>query len=296
MRHFKMKFASTKFLRTLGPVALFSLVLGGPWTGELAAQKAAKKKTTTEPPTVFGTVRPAETRPEIAIPADHPLAPAIETARRGRAALRSVRDYTTTFSKRELLAGRVKSQSMEMKFREQPFSVYFNFRGGAEAGREALYVEGQNGNKLLVHEDGVKAIAGTIPFAPTHPTVMAENRYPITKVGISHMLETVIAQWEGETKYGEVDVKFYPDASLGNVSCIAYESTHPTPRREFRFHLTRLYFDKQTNYPIRVEQYDWPSGGAKEPPLVEEYTYSNLRVNVGLSDADFDRRNRSYRF
>jgi hypothetical protein len=34
----------------------------------------------------------------------------------------------------------------------------------------------------------------------------------------------------------------------------------------------------------------------EEAPLVEEYTYSNPRIEVQLGDADFDVRNQSYRF
>jgi hypothetical protein len=30
--------------------------------------------------------------------------------------------------------------------------------------------------------------------------------------------------------------------------------------------------------------------------LVEEYTYANLKLNVNLTDADFDVRNPQYRF
>jgi len=30
--------------------------------------------------------------------------------------------------------------------------------------------------------------------------------------------------------------------------------------------------------------------------LIEEYTFLNLRVNVGLSDTDFDRKNPTYNF
>ena len=38
--------------------------------------------------------------------------------------------------------------------------------------------------------------------------------------------------------------------------------------------------------------YDW-SG---KPQLLEEYTYLNLKLNNGFTDADFDVRNPNYQF
>ena len=35
---------------------------------------------------------------------------------------------------------------------------------------------------------------------------------------------------------------------------------------------------------------------AEEPPLVEEYTYANLKFNLGFTDADFDVNNPQYGF
>ena len=70
----------------------------------------------------------------------------------------------------------------------------------------------------------------------------------------------------------------------------------PTPRREFKFHMTRLYIDKKTDFPIRVEQYGFPPRPGTKPPLLEEYTYSNIKVNSGLADLDFDIRNPKYNY
>ena len=44
------------------------------------------------------------------------------------------------------------------------------------------------------------------------------------------------------------------------------------------------------------ELYGWPTQAGGQPPLVEEYTYRDVRVNVGLTDADFDPENPNYNF
>ncbi len=229
------------------------------------------------------------------IPEDHPLFEALNMAYESREALKEIVDYTAVFAKRELLGNRMTTQVMDMKFRDKPFSVYFKFKG-AEAGREVIFVAGRNRGNLLVHEVGVAALAGTISLAPTAPEVMKNTRYPITQAGVSNLLETVVAQWEAEARFGEIDVQFFRNAKLGDIPCIAIQSSHPTPRREFKFHMTRLYVDKESRIPVRVEQFGFPRREGERAPLVEEYSYTNIRVNTGLTDRDFDTRNPDYGF
>ena len=38
---------------------------------------------------------------------------------------------------------------------------------------------------------------------------------------------------------------------------------------------------------IQLTVHDWPEKEGTDLPLIEEYTYMNLRVNVGLSDTEF---------
>ena len=45
-----------------------------------------------------------------------------------------------------------------------------------------------------------------------------------------------------------------------------------------------------------AERYGWPRRQGEKAPLVEEYTYSNIKTNVGLTNADFDTSNRNYGF
>ncbi len=256
-----------------------------------AAPKAKRKKQSDAP-----TATASDPTASSEAPANHPLAPALDLARESRAALKAVRDYTATFIKRELVGRRMIEQSMNMKCRAQPFSVYFDYQG-AEQGREVLFVEGEYRGKLLVHDPkGLSALAGTVQLAPNSPEAMRENRYPISKVGIANLIETIAAQWESETQFAEIEVKLYPNAKLGDVACQAIQSSHPQPRQQFRFHMTRLYLDKVTNLPVRVEQFDWPKAPGGPPVLVEEYTYRDLRLNVGLTDEDFSPQNRKYRF
>jgi outer membrane lipoprotein-sorting protein len=231
--------------------------------------------------------------------ARHPLQEVMEFAAESRTALQDVKDYTAVFTKTELVGNRMVKQVMDMKFREKPFSVYFRFRSPQEQGREVIYVDGANNGHLLAHGSGIEAIAGTMSLRLNDRKVMEENRYPITKVGISNLLETAYQIWETEQKTAapqDVEVKFFPNAKLGDILCQAVQITHKRPHRELRYSLSRVYFDKETKLPVRAERYGWPSRQGEKAPLVEEYTYSNLRTNVGLKNGDFDPRNPNYGF
>lgn len=229
-------------------------------------------------------------------PGEHPLLPAIRLAQQSLQALQSVKDYEATFTKREWVSQQFVSQRMTLKFREQPFSVYMKF-GEPNAGREILFVAGQNQNQLLAREaSGLASLVGTVSLPLNDSKVTAENRHPITEMGMRRLVELMIERWQNEAQYGEIEVNFYPNAKMGNVACEAIEVSHPTPRKQFPFHVTRLYLDKATRYPVRVENFGFPRNSNEPPPLIEEYTYTDVRVNLGFTDADFDRRNRNYSF
>ena len=70
---------------------------------------------------------------------------------------------------------------------------------------------------------------------------------------------------------------------------------HAKPRRNFTFHIGRVFIDDKLYIPIRYECYDWPKGDNK-PPLMEEYTYLDIKLHAGVSDTDFDVQNPAYGF
>lgn len=228
-------------------------------------------------------------------PEEHPLVPALGHARLCLEKAEEIPAYEVTFAKREVVGRTMISQQVRMKVRHKPFSVYMYFEKPSE-GREVIYVDGLNENNLLVHESGLKSLIGTLKLSPTGSEVMAENRYPVTKAGIANMVRAVIDQWEQETQFGETDVNYYKDAKVGTYTCRMIESTHPQPRRQFKFHRTRLWIDNASGLAVRVQQAGFPSAGGADPPILEDYTFSGIRTDVRLTDRDFDTRNPNYRF
>jgi len=227
---------------------------------------------------------------------EHPLIPALQLLHQSDQVVQQIHDYEATLIKQELINGQMTSQRIRMRLKEKPFSLYLQYEE-PHAGREVLFVLGQNDNQMLVHDAaGITSLVGTISLAVDSPQAMAENRHLITDLGMKKMLELLIAQWELESKYGECDVKYYPGAKMGNAECEVIECAHPRPRKQFPFHMTRIFLEKKSRLPIRVENYGFPAQAGQLAPLIEEYTYVNVKTNLGLTATDFDRRNQRYSF
>lgn len=225
--------------------------------------------------------------------AKHTLDPAIQVAQSSLKSISEVKDYQAFFNKRELVGNKMIVHSMLIKMRHDPFSVYLRF-SGEEDGREVIYVDGQNDGELLVHETGITSLVGTVSVNPTGSRALSESRYPITRIGMKNLVGSVLEQWKSDRQFDDVELKYFPKAKLGQVECKVIQTSHPTPRNGAQFQMTRLFIDRESNLPVRIEQYAFPSQPGGKPMLVEEYTYSGIRTDIGLKDIDFDTRNPAY--
>jgi len=209
--------------------------------------------------------------------------------------LNNVDGYEAVFVKKERFGRKLAECAMQMKVRHNPFSVYLLF-GKPHEGREVIYIDGQNNGQMMVHETGLKSIVGTINLDPNSDRAMNENHHPVTSIGMKKMVVKLIEQWEENASLPDAEVKYYPNATIGDVPCKVVEVKNPRPVRGAAFHLTRLYIHDETNFPIRVQQFSFPKKTNTEPQLYEEYTYMNVKTNVELKDIDFDVKNPQYNF
>lgn len=222
---------------------------------------------------------------------------AIDYASTSREKLDAVKDYTAVFTKSERVGDHVIDQSMDIKCRHEPFSVYLHFRAGKEEGREVLYVKGAHNDCLVVHEQGLLgSLAGTQNVKLDDSTVKAENRYPITEIGIAKIIDKSLSIWQAEQKAGgKARVHFTTNTKVNSTTCDIIEVEHSKAAKS-EFGRSRVFFDCETRLPVRVERYSWPEKTGGKTELVEMYDYKDLKVNVGLTDSDFDAKNPKYAF
>jgi hypothetical protein len=224
-------------------------------------------------------------------PGEHPLAPALRVCKASLEEIdRNVRDYSCTLVKRERVDGELtEHQHIFLKVRHEPFSVYMNFLKPFQ-GREVVYVDGQNNNKLIVLEAGWKRVAGKLPLDPNGARAMNGQKHPITKVGIRNLTAELIRSMEADTKYAECEVTT-KDEKIGDRPATMVQVIHPIPRQNFDTHISRVFFDNELGIPIHYDSYLWPRQPGGQPPLEASFTYTNLKVNNGFTARDFDAYN-----
>ncbi|MFO7907258.1 MAG: DUF1571 domain-containing protein [Planctomycetota bacterium] len=243
----------------------------------------------------------------------HPLDPALALAQDGLQNIReNVRDYSATLVKRERIDGTIQDyEYMFTKIRNEkvvdervvtPFSVYLYFLKPEKLhGREVLYVSGENDGKMIAHEppNSLKGKFGSIWLKPDGALAMRGNRYPISEIGLETLVRRLIEKGNRDKRNGspeECVVEFRQSAKINGCKCTLLRVTHPYPRDYYDFHVAEIFIDDARNVPLRYAAYQWPTRPNGAPELIEEYTYLNLKLNVGFTDEDFDYTNPSYNF
>ena len=247
-------------------------------------------------------------------------------------AIAKVDDYRGTMIKRELFGDELVEETFEFKF-ARPLKVYVKYIE-PHAGREGIYVRGSNDNKLRVHKGSFPDI--TVSVRPFGRAGMRGLHHPITSFGLERMLRissynirkairigvTTLEVSDGGVVHGEptwrIDIKcelggYYVNVGRSEnlwglakrVGQDMYVILHhndgidsPTDVRPGqsvfvpRHYGSRgeYFFSKRTFMMIKASTWD------QRGRLYESYEFTELELNPGLTDQDFDPRNKDYGF
>jgi hypothetical protein len=118
-----------------------------------------------------------------------------------------------------------------------------------------------------------------------------ESNYPITHVGFDKFVERLVQIVNQDMKRDpqgkNTQVSYFRNAKVAKRNCTQIRVEHPEQKQDMEFHIATLFVDDELNVPVRLVTYGWPEVDGDKPPLNEEYTYVDLKLNVGLTDADF---------
>jgi len=199
-----------------------------------------------------------------------------------------VRDYSAVFSKKE----RVKEvlqpeEAVLLKFRK-PFQVYMKWIGGPL--KEAIYGDGENGNKVIAHCDGVGA-GLTWALDPKGSILMADNRHPITDIGFGFILNMMRVNIPVAVKHAEIQIIRMVDDTFAGRPATVVEAKF-TPQEGRKYYAARMvcHIDKEYLLPVGIACYD------ENDALMEQYGYKDVKINAGLTEDDFSKKNADYKF
>ena len=289
-------------LAVLGPGAQ-AQVVQAPHPGAVQAgtAHAGTAATTLAAATPVEALRPTVAVPRLAVP--HPLERVLTFAREEQAYLqRTVRDFTCRVTKRERIDGELQDyRYIDRWVREErpaggqgarPPSVLLDFLGPSDVqGRRVLFVAGRNDDRLLVRKGGRRFGYVVTDVDPASPIVKRESLMPITEIGFSQVLERTIRALQqdvaADPRGDNTIVEHITTATINGRPCQMLRITHPRRRDGLQFFSASMSIDSALHVPVRFDVYDWPDTPDHDPPLVSEFTYTNVTLNAGLDDATF---------
>jgi len=211
--------------------------------------------------------------------------------REAEAAYDRVTSYTAVFHKQQRVAGELlRKETILLKCRRTPFSLYMKWIEKPYKGSELLYVAGWNEDRARAHRGGILRFV-TFNLDPRHPGLMSDNLRPVTSTGIGYLLESVATNIRKAIKAGELAfAELGAETVYGRKTRILQAVFPKDKARDYDGHRFVINQDLESRIPMRIRVYD------RDGQLVENYGYENLVLNAPLADADFDPKNPAYRF
>lgn len=206
---------------------------------------------------------------------------------------RSVRDYTCTFTKQELIGSQLSSeQVMRAMFRQKPFSVRLEWTRNADKCARVLYVADrwiEQGQQMAVVEPG--AIARLfVPYvmrAIHGPEAEKSSRRTIDQFGVRNSLMLTLKYCHLAREKGVLNLSYQGNGKVNERETLVFERRLPYngetgawPDRVLVVHL-----DKEWLVPTLCTSY----ADDEKKVLLGRYMITDLKFNVNLADAVFSK-------
>lgn len=201
-------------------------------------------------------------------------------------------DYTTTMYKQERVKGHLlPREELQVKFRK-PFGIYLKWIGEVNHTREVIFVKGWNDNKLRAHKGSFPDM--TVNLRPESSLAMQGNRHKITEAHFGHAIGVIARDARLSESRPQDNVRYIDlgERIVHGARSRCIEARTPTDAMVKIYYAARakICFDVSTHLPTQITV--WSDSGA----LLEDYGFQGTRINVGLTDADFDPDNTAYNF
>ena len=197
----------------------------------------------------------------------------------------NIEDYTCIFTKRELIGTKEVYGRIFLKFKRRPRWIYMKWLDDGHKGQELIWSPHWNKGRIYVHGGGWKKLI-KLHLEPDGSLALREARHPIYCTGFENLLNKVVEQLQILR-----DVGVEPEV-VCNDNCFLVSLNKDACPRLYGYRV-EICFSQNPNLPCKVKVWD-KVGGILQ--VVEEYQYSQIRINVGLTPDDFDPQNPLYDF
>lgn len=181
----------------------------------------------------------------------------------------------------------IEQRNILVKHRK-PLFFYMKWTEGKKKGTEVIYVHGKYGNRLIAHSGGALRWL-TVKLDPTGSIAMKDNRHTVLEAHIGHIIDICDKNYKLAKQLNVGTFEPCDERLIGSRATSCVKATFPNDTR-FYGGVNYIYFDKEYRFSIAVDIYGWKN------ELLEKYEYTNITLNPGLSDKDFDPENDAYQF
>lgn len=201
-----------------------------------------------------------------------------------------IKDYTCVLLKQERVRGSLQKQAtIFLKYRK-PFDLYMKWIKDPHLGRELIYRQGKDAG-LVVHEGGAIMGMATVTLDLDHRLVKRDTNHRITDLDIGFSLKTIHDNLYKGLKEGDVKIKFKGVTFISGRKVVLVESWFSNMEAKGYYSPHSIMgHDTQTGLPIKIVNF------TNSGEVQEEFIWTKIKFNPGLTDSDFDRQNAEYHF
>jgi hypothetical protein len=179
-----------------------------------------------------------------------------------------------------------------MQVRVQPLGIRVHFtHPSSVAGLELVYSAQTRPGKIRFRPAGPEGLKGFRLLEADDPKFLATHRYPLPEWTLAALLHRLSAMVERERSLRNPIEVHTADYHYAQQEVTRYELLLRRPHAFRTAARIILYVDKKSKLPLRYEAYtSIPTSvttSPARPDLLEMYSYTDLKINTGLSEKVF---------
>jgi len=202
----------------------------------------------------------------------------------------TIKGYTCILYKQELLEDGLQGvEKILVKFREKPQGIYMKWLDGPWKGREALYSEKALGaGKVRVREAGFLGVIA-VTLDVTDSLAQRGSNHMMTELGLKYLLGLIEENYRAAIKNNDVKRNNHGIVDLDGTRVFKMETILSKDKSK-GYYCYRMYhyIDFKKSLEIKAEVYN------HDDQFSESYYYTQIQLNPGLTDRDFDPKNPDY--
>lgn len=194
---------------------------------------------------------------------------------------RTIRDYSGTFIKQERIKGELGPvQVIAFKFRQEPFSLFMEWKENPLGADRLLYVEGKNDDKMLIHPTGLLKWLKCLKLSPNSKQARKSTLRPCEKFGFRRNMLEALKVYRLAKQNDELTIKSSGPETIDGREYLILERTLPEKKGYSTARLV-VHLDLEYVLPVQITCYD------RQGNLISRYAFADLKFNTNLTDRDF---------